>query len=158
MITEESRPVLELLQMLVVPKSAPTIRASKPISTAPIVGQTDVTPLKVLKTCDKYQGKWLATSFSQHKRTFMKTPSQPRAIFTSWRFKFKNTSAFGMRALLILYLLPTSSLMTATRSASSLYYASFSLHVTILSGGWLADRLLGSLRGGYRSSIDDAGS
>ncbi len=45
MITEESRPVLEFLQMLCA-KSAPTIQASKPISTAPIVRRMVVTPLK----------------------------------------------------------------------------------------------------------------
>lgn len=44
MITEESRPVLEFLQMLC--EIGAHYPASKPISTAPIVRQTDVTPLK----------------------------------------------------------------------------------------------------------------
>ncbi len=44
MITEESRPVLEFLQMLC--EIGAHYRASKPISTAPIVRRMVVTPLK----------------------------------------------------------------------------------------------------------------
>ncbi len=64
--------------------------------------------VKVLKKYERKLPKVACRFLFTQQGDFMKTPSQPRAIFTSWRFKFENTSAFTACVPYSSFILPTS--------------------------------------------------
>jgi hypothetical protein len=145
MITEESRPVLEFLQMLCeIGAHYPGFETDIHGAYRQADGRYTVKVLKEETTSNDAPGKWLATSFFTLQGEHMKTPSQPRAIYYIVAIQiWEYFSFYGMRALLILYL--THQLGFDDSHAISLFSAYASLvYVTPILGGWLADRLLGN--------------